>query len=68
MSDIETGLRTIRKVAWRLMPFLMLGYFIAFVDRVNVGFAALQMNKDLGLSASAFGKWWQPILCDLRYL
>jgi len=55
MSGIEIEARTIRKVAWRLMPFLMLGYFIAFVDRVNVGFAALQMNKDLGLSASVFG-------------
>ncbi len=44
-----------RRVAWRLMPWLMLGYFIAFVDRVNVGFAALQMNRDLGLGAAAFG-------------
>ena len=46
---------TMRKVGWRLVPFLMLCYFIAYVDRVNAGFAALTMNKDLGLSQAAFG-------------
>jgi len=46
---------TMRKVALRLIPFLVLCYFIAYVDRVNVGFAALTMNHDLGLSATAFG-------------
>jgi MFS family permease len=44
-----------RRVTWRLLPFLMLCYLTSVVDRVNVGFAALQMNKDLGLSASIFG-------------
>ncbi len=44
-----------RKVGLRLIPFLVLCYFIAYVDRVNVGFAALTMNHDLGLSAAAFG-------------
>ena len=44
-----------RRVAWRLMPILMLGYFAAFLDRVNVGFAALTMNEALGLSPRAFG-------------
>jgi ACS family tartrate transporter-like MFS transporter len=52
-SDVEAA--TMRKVTWRLVPFLMLCYFIAFVDRVNAGFAALDMNKDIGLSAAAFG-------------
>lgn len=47
--------QTMRKIAWRLLPFLMLCYFIAFVDRVNAGFAALQMNQDIGLNAAAFG-------------
>ncbi len=46
---------TMRKVGLRLIPFLVICYFIAYVDRVNVGFAALTMNKDLGLSATAFG-------------
>ena len=48
-SDIERA--TLRRVTWRILPFLMLAYFIAFVDRVNAGFAALQMNHDIGLSA-----------------
>ena len=43
------------KVAWRLAPLLMLCYFVAFLDRVNVGFAALAMNRDLGFNAAIFG-------------
>jgi MFS family permease len=46
---------TMRRVTLRLLPFLMVCYFFALLDRVNVGFAALQMNKDLGLSAAVFG-------------
>ena len=46
---------TMRKVAIRLVPFLCLLYTIAFIDRINVGFAALSMSSDLGLSPSAFG-------------
>jgi MFS family permease len=47
--------RASRKAAWRLIPFLTLCYVIAFLDRVNIGFAALTMNKDLGLTAEMFG-------------
>jgi ACS family tartrate transporter-like MFS transporter len=43
------------KVAWRLIPFMGLLYFVSFLDRVNVGFAALTMNSAIGLSAEAFG-------------
>ncbi len=46
---------TMRRVAWRLVPLLMLGYFCAYLDRVNVGFAALIMNKALGFSPAVFG-------------
>jgi len=46
---------TIKRVVWRLMPLLVLGYFVAYIDRVNVGFAALTMNKSLGFSAAIFG-------------
>lgn len=53
MEEIET--RTIRKVMWRLMPFLVICYFVAYLDRVNVGFAKLQMNAALGLSEAAYG-------------
>ena len=51
--DIET--RTLGKVTRRLVPFLILCYFVAYLDRVNVSFAALTMNKDLGLSSAAYG-------------
>lgn len=54
-TDQEIGEATMRKVACRLIPFLGALYFFAFLDRVNVGFAALTMNADLGLSAAAFG-------------
>ena len=43
------------KVARHLIPFLIFCYLLSYLDRVNIGFAALTMNKDLGLSASAFG-------------
>jgi D-galactonate transporter len=44
-----------RKITWRLMPFLFLCYVLAYVDRVNVGFAKLQMQQDLGMSDSVYG-------------
>jgi MFS transporter, ACS family, tartrate transporter len=46
---------TLRKISWRLIPFLFLLYIIAWLDRVNVGFAALEMNADLGFSSTVFG-------------
>jgi ACS family tartrate transporter-like MFS transporter len=46
---------TLRKVTLRLIPFLFVLYIAAWLDRVNVGFAALQMNSDLGFSSAAFG-------------
>jgi MFS transporter, ACS family, tartrate transporter len=52
-EPLETA--TMRRVIVRLVPFLMLCYFCALLDRVNVGFAALQMNKDLGLTPAMFG-------------
>src|ERR1700704_6081998 len=53
MDAIE--IRTIAKVTRRIVPFLVVCYFVAYLDRVNVGFAALAMNQDLGLSQTAFG-------------
>jgi len=55
MTDPDPSAAVFRKVAWRLLPFLGLCYFTAFLDRVNVGMAALTMNRALGLSATAFG-------------
>jgi sugar phosphate permease len=47
--------RTHHKVTWRLMPFLFCCYVLAYLDRVNVGFAKLQMQADLGLSDTVYG-------------
>jgi ACS family tartrate transporter-like MFS transporter len=52
-TELET--RTLRRVTWRIVPFIMLLYFIAYIDRVNIGFAALTMKQDLGFTASIFG-------------
>jgi MFS transporter, ACS family, tartrate transporter len=46
---------TLTKVARRLLPFLLLLYVVAWLDRVNIGFAALQMNADLGFSNTVYG-------------
>ena len=51
--DLET--RVVSKLRWRILPFAMLLYFISFLDRVNVGFAAFSMNKAIGLSPEQFG-------------
>ena len=51
----EVEIRTLAKVSKRLVPFLIVCYFVAYLDRVNVSFAALTMNQDLGLSQTAFG-------------
>jgi D-galactonate transporter len=44
-----------RKVTWRLVPFLMICFLVAYLDRVNVGFAKLQMSQDLGFSETVYG-------------
>src|SRR5258708_29256935 len=49
------GRQAIAKVSRRLLPFMALLYFVNFLDRINLGFAALTMNKDLGLSAYVYG-------------
>lgn len=51
----ELQARVVRKLTWRILPFVMLLYFVSFLDRVNVGFAAITMNKDLGLTPTMFG-------------
>ena len=53
MTELETAV--MRKVAWRLVPFVSLAYLINILDRFNISFAALTMNKALGLTATAYG-------------
>jgi ACS family tartrate transporter-like MFS transporter len=70
MPVIDFERAVVRKVAWRLVPFLCIGYVINALDRYNVSIAALTMNKDLGLSVSAYGLaagayFWSYVLCQL---
>lgn len=46
---------TVSRVAWRILPLLGVAYLFAYMDRVNISFAALQMNADLGFSATVYG-------------
>ena len=52
-GELESS--TIRAISMRLIPFLVMAYFFAYLDRVNLGFAALTMNADLKLSPTVFG-------------
>lgn len=54
LGEAEEG-RLFRKIAWRVLPILFVSYCVAFLDRVNVGFAQLQMEKALGIDPAQFG-------------
>ena len=54
-EDAPIAARAYRKVFWRLLPFLMACYAASYMDRVNIGFAKLQMQHDLGFSETVFG-------------
>ena len=54
-SASQTEASVYSKITWRIMPFLFLCYVLAYVDRVNVGFAKLQMQQNLGMSDSVYG-------------
>jgi ACS family tartrate transporter-like MFS transporter len=53
--DLELETATMRRVSWRLMPFVLAAYVICYIDRVNVGFAALEMNKAVGIDPKIYG-------------
>ena len=53
--DAVDGSAVLRRAMWRLVPFIFISYVFCYIDRVNVGFAALSMNRDTGLSATQFG-------------
>ena len=57
MSGTDDALpdRVMKKAQWRILPIFFLGYLIAYIDRVNIGFAAKTMNADLGFSATVYG-------------
>ena len=57
MPDVATeqGRATISRVVGRLVPFIFLCYVVAYIDRVNIGFAKAELQRDLGLSDAAYG-------------
>ena len=54
-KDRLIGRSAVRKASWRLIPLIALGYGTAFMDRINISFASLQMNRDLHFSATVYG-------------
>ena len=56
MNSLEViGKETLSKIKWRILPFCFLLYVINYIDRINLGFAAMDMNSDLQISSAAFG-------------
>ncbi|MFF7709183.1 MFS transporter [Pseudomonas sp. NPDC007930] len=64
LTDVE-GEQVLRRVMRRLLPFIFLCYVVSYLDRTNIGFAALGMNQSLGLTATLFG--WAAGLFFLGY-
>jgi ACS family tartrate transporter-like MFS transporter len=54
-ASARVGKRALRKASWRMIPLLGVGYGIAYMDRINISFASLQMNRDLHFSAAVYG-------------
>src|SRR5476649_1029321 len=54
-QDKRLEAATMRRVSWRLMPFLVLAYLLCYIDRVNVGFASLHINKAVGIDPKIYG-------------
>ncbi|SBW79444.1 Putative metabolite transport protein NicT [Pseudomonas veronii 1YdBTEX2] len=55
MNTTELKSKLYKKISWRILPFLLLCYVFAYLDRVNIGFAKLQMQSDLGFSDAVYG-------------
>src|SRR5712692_5189132 len=54
-TEASIGRSALKKASWRLIPLIGVAYGVAYTDRVNISFAALQMNRDLHFSASIYG-------------
>jgi MFS family permease len=54
-TSMQEAADIVRKVAWRLMPLIMICYLFAFFDRINISFAKFQLQSDLGFSNTAYG-------------
>ncbi|WP_249123371.1 MULTISPECIES: MFS transporter [unclassified Bradyrhizobium] len=65
-ADAAIERTAMRKIIWRIVPILTLSYFLAYLDRINIGFAALDMNKSLGLSSTVYG--WAAGVFFIAYI
>ena len=69
MSQMDTiGQRTVSKATWHLVPFLFVLYIINYLDRVNLGYAALTINKELAISSAAFGALGASFLYSVLFV
>lgn len=69
MEDQKLSL-IVKKVFWRIMPILFVSYILAYIDRINIGFASITMNQDLGISAYMYGLaagvfFWGYVLLEI---
>jgi ACS family tartrate transporter-like MFS transporter len=55
IAPISIEQQTMRKLKIRILPFILLLYIVAFLDRINIGFAALTMNRELAITSHQFG-------------
>src|SRR2546425_7461199 len=62
----QVGRAAVSKASWRLLPLIGLGYGIAYMDRVNISFASLQMNQDLHFQRHGLWSRRRPVLSQLR--
>jgi sugar phosphate permease len=67
-AEAPAELAMCRRTSWRIMPLIMICYFFAFFDRINISFAKFQLQSDLGLSDTAYG-WargcsWSATCCS----
>jgi sugar phosphate permease len=53
------------KITWRIIPLLFVCYIIAYIDRINVGFAKVQLQEVLGVDASVFGSVYATLSCNV---
>jgi MFS transporter, ACS family, tartrate transporter len=51
----SVGSRTVQKIRMRILPFILVLYILSFLDRINIGVAALTMNQELGITSQRFG-------------
>jgi ACS family tartrate transporter-like MFS transporter len=64
----STAAKAIQKIRLRILPFVLLLFVVALIDRNNAGFAALTMNKELAITSQQFGLLFGDFRCRLLYI